>query len=223
MNVELWQKCCNLQRFPCRQTSIFQCLLFVSVHNPSHLSCRDEKKRDNGTNITRWHRLTHIYSRTLTPALAFRVLIMNAEDVLGGGEGQQGAWKGLQGFDCNGGIPSIRDSLWQQRAIYSLQKSSVCASPSRPGVSPLMQRRMLRTQTTQRIRCSSWLWLFFFLFSFAGELGALVNHMCAWKPVSRWNVRLRLRQSTFSRLALIIKMRWAVYTIWLESRRKNES
>lgn len=63
----------------------------------------------------------------------------------------------------------------------------------------------------------------FFLFSFAGELGALVNHMCAWKPVSRWNVRLRLRQSTFSRLALIIKMRWAVYTIWLESRRKNES
>lgn len=32
---------CNSLRFPCRQTLIFQCLRSVSVHTPSHPSCRE--------------------------------------------------------------------------------------------------------------------------------------------------------------------------------------
>lgn len=47
-------KICNLQQFPCRPTSIFQCLLFASVHTPSHLSCSD-KKEENGSNIMKQH------------------------------------------------------------------------------------------------------------------------------------------------------------------------
>lgn len=40
------KKSCNLLRFPCRQTLIFQCLLFVSVHTPFRLFCRDTKKEN---------------------------------------------------------------------------------------------------------------------------------------------------------------------------------
>lgn len=39
----------DLQQFPCRPTSIYQCLLFASVHTPSHLSCGEKKWKTEAT------------------------------------------------------------------------------------------------------------------------------------------------------------------------------